>query len=372
MNRILKHVKKGKKITKRIFGIAAVILAALLLLIGSFIHDTRYRISDIDAAASPDGRYEIVFQAIGEPDWPSGYSHAGIVLKRNGKIVAKRKYNVSNDGGVLLPDNWSVSWEENCVKVIISGEEQSDELYTFFFDGTVRCESLAVRELEAHEPVFREALFDEPATDFSDLVVENENGESIFAIPIENFIDCYNSVYRQTHETGYMDSTNSDNWYCWGELSPCFGYESFRYKFSEDPKIWPMPTVSIYTPDNDEIYENRMVFDDHGYQEQLRKLYKDLCICMEITMMPKLSKAEADTLFEKLYAQSKKNFFGDHSAFDDPKRPKLNAVYQYGNTGMYCFYGSGNIEICFVPLTASSIGFLEGNGIPLLDWKDSD
>ena len=133
-----------------------------------------------------------------------------------------------------------------------------------------------------------------------------------------------------------------------------------------------MPTISVYAPDNDEIYEIRMVFDHHGYQDRFHKLFKELCICMEKMMMPELSMSEADTLFVTLYAQSDDNFFGDHSAFDDPERPKLNAVYQYKNIGMYCFYGAGTIEICFVPLTARSIVFLEGNGIPLLDWRDSD
>ena len=363
---------KSKKTIKLVCGIAVVILAALLLLIGSFIYVTRYRIADIDTAASDDGQYEVIFQAVGEPDWPFGYSHARIVLKHNGAVITKRKFDVANDGGVLYPDNWSVRWEENCVKVIINGEEQPDELYTYFFDGAVRYEPLAVRELEAYEPVSQEVLFDEPTADFSELTVENENGESVFAIPIENLIECYNRVYRQTHETGYLNSTNSENWYCYDELSPCFGYASVRYKFSADKTVWPMPTVSIYAPDNDAIYEIRMTFDDHGYQDQFYELFRELCICMEKMMMPELSAVDAETLFETLYAQSDDNFFGDHSAFDDPERPKLNAVYQYENIGMCCFYGSGNIEICFVPLTASSVGFLEENGIPLLDWKDSD
>ena len=171
---------KTKRIIKWIFGIAAVILAALLLLIGRFIYVTRYRISDIDAATSPDGKHEIVFQAVGEPDWPFGYSHARIVLKGNGEIVTKRKFDVANDGGVLHPENWSIRWEENCVKVIISGEEQPDAFYAFFFDGTVRHETLAVQELDNREAVSPEMMFDEPTTDFSDLVAENEKGESIF------------------------------------------------------------------------------------------------------------------------------------------------------------------------------------------------
>ncbi len=157
---------KAKKLTTWVCGIAAAILAPLLL-IGSLLYTARYRISDIDASTSPDGEYEIVFQAVGEPDWPFGTSHAGIVLKHNGETVAKRKYDVADDGGVLHPDNWSVRWEENCVKVILSGEEQSDELYTYFFDGTVRHESLAGREPEAHEPVSGEVLLDEPTAESS-------------------------------------------------------------------------------------------------------------------------------------------------------------------------------------------------------------
>ena len=133
-----------------------------------------------------------------------------------------------------------------------------------------------------------------------------------------------------------------------------------------------MPTISVYAPNNDEIYEIRMVFDDHGYQDRFHELFRELCICMEKMLMPELSMAEAETLFETLYAQSDDNFFGDHSAFDDPQRPPLNAVYQDKNIGMYCFYGSGNIEICFVPLTARSIVFLEENGMPLLDWRGFD
>ena len=275
---------RAKKITKWGCRIAAVILATLLLLIGSFTYVTRYKITDIDTATSEDGQHEVIYQAVGEP----------------------------------------------------------------------------------------ERTLDEPTADFSELVVENENGESVFAIPIENLIECYNSVYRQTHETGYLNSTNSENWYCYDELSPCFGYESVRYKFSADKTVWPMPTISIYISDKDEVYEIRLTFDDHGYQEQFHELFRELCIYMEKMMMPELSAMETKAMFETLYAQSDDNFFGNHPAFDDPERPVINAVYQYNNIGMYCFYGSGNIEICFVPLTSGSVCFLEKNGTPLLDWQVSD
>lgn len=225
---------------------------------------------------------------------------------------------------------------------------------------------------EDRQPTSQEPVEYEPTADFSAFVTENGNGENVFAISAEDFIACYNRVYRQTHEADYLDSTDSDHWRSWDALSPCFGYEAVRHEFSADRAILPMPTLSLYTSDNDEIYEFRMVFDDHGYQAQFREIFKELCTCMEKMLMPELSEAEAETLFEKLYAQSNDNFFGNHSNYSDPERPKLSAVYQYGSIGMYGFYGSGNIEICFVPLTPASIDRLRENGIPLPDWKGSD
>ena len=57
---------KAKKLTAWVCGVAAVILA-LLLLIGSLLYTARYRVSDIDASTSPDGEYEIVSQKAHEP-----------------------------------------------------------------------------------------------------------------------------------------------------------------------------------------------------------------------------------------------------------------------------------------------------------------
>ena len=361
---------KAKKIIKWACGIAAALLVSALTVIGGFIYVTRYRITDIDAASSGDGQYEVIFQAVGEPDWPFGNSHARIVLKHNGAVITKRKFDVANDGAILHPDNWSVRWEENCVKAVISGEEQPDELYTFFFNGTVRYEAPDARKPEDHGADSAESLSDGPMPDFSELAAENANGESVFAIPVEELISCYNSVYRRTHETDYLNPTDSENWYCYDGLSPCFGYASVRYKFSADKSVWPMPTISIYAPDKDAVYEIRMTFDHHGYQDGLYALYEELCICMEKTLLPELSEADAEALFEMLYARADDNFFGNHAAFDDPERPALNAVYPFGNIGVYSFYGSGNIEICFVPLTAGALEFLQENGIPLPDWRE--
>ena len=73
---------------------------------------------------SPDGEYKIVFQAVGEPDWPFGPSHARIVLKHNGDTVAKRRYDVANDGGVLHPDTDHLFEHEVTMKTETDGSFQ--------------------------------------------------------------------------------------------------------------------------------------------------------------------------------------------------------------------------------------------------------
>ena len=119
---------------KLLLGMNTIILLALLLLIGSYVYVTKYKITDIDASVSPDGKYEVLFQSVGDPDWPFGHSHARITLKQDDKTIEQFKFAVANDGGVLHPENWHVSWDDTCVIITISGEEQDDALYTLYYD----------------------------------------------------------------------------------------------------------------------------------------------------------------------------------------------------------------------------------------------
>lgn len=271
---------------------------------------------------------------------------------------------MANDGGVLYAGNWSVSWGENCAEVIISGEEQSDILYILSFDGTVQVSS-------------PEDLSENPMINISENAVENQKGESVFAVSVEDFIDCYNSVYRQTHEDGYLLPTDADSWRCYDERSPRFGYEAVRYQFSENWSVWPMPTVSVYAAESGEIYEVRMTFDDHGYQESLYIKFKELCSCLIKMACPKIPDEDIDEAFSELYSLAYDNYFGDHHGYGNPERPPLSKLLKYKNIGFYCFYGSGNIEICMIPLTPLAMELLyeEGTNVqnmlesPLTDFK---
>ena len=71
-------MKKTIKNILIIFGIFAVIIIVLL---GSVLYVTRYKVTVVDTAESADGAYEIRLQSIGEPAWPFGAASGQLVLK---------------------------------------------------------------------------------------------------------------------------------------------------------------------------------------------------------------------------------------------------------------------------------------------------
>lgn len=102
---------------------------------------TKYKITIIESSVSVNEDYELLFQSVGEADWPFGNSHARLVLKNKGKDIIKYKFVVANDGKNLCSDNWKVTWNDDSVDVLIIGEEQKDTLYSLTFDGDVQIKS---------------------------------------------------------------------------------------------------------------------------------------------------------------------------------------------------------------------------------------
>ena len=357
------------KLLKKVMLVFLAIGTVLALLFGSFIYKVKYKISDIDSDISVDGSYEIVFQAIGEPDWPFGYSHARLVLKDGNRIISKYRINVANDGGTLSQDNWNVSWQDSCVQIMICGEEQGDELYALYFDGTVTagvvCEQNPVQE---SRKLWNKAPISVENINFSTAPIENEKGETIFSSSISDFILSFNSIYEQMYAEDYL--TSSSNWMRLIDESPCFEHDSVHYIFSADERIGSMPTISIYTPENnDGIYEIKLTFDDHGYQESLYEEFEEICLCSLKTALPELSNAHIIDLHEKLYSLTKENFWGGYNTYGGGERPALNAIYQYSTVGLYGYYGAGTANICVIPLTQETIAQFQQQGVEVIEIK---
>lgn len=186
----------------------------------------------------------------------------------------------------------------------------------------------------------------------------NERGESVFSLTLTEFVERFDRAYGHSY-------LNDASFVSCSEHSPRFGYEVTWYKFSEDAKVLPMPTLSVYMSDEDKVYEVRVTYDDHSFQESLYDLFDALCTGLLKTGCPELSDDELGFVLSELYSMSNENFFGDHHRYGDPERPPLTRLIQSGSAGFYCFYGSGNVEVCMLPLTDEALKALDAEGVQI-------
>ena len=142
---ILGCIEIKKPVVRGILGIAVGINIMIVVLAAGFIYNSEYKIHDVADSTSQDGMYMLLFQQVGDPDWPFGHTHARLVLKDESGTISKYSFDVLNDGGNVQPDSWKVTWKENCVEAVISGEEQNDSQYILYFDGRTDSNQLETR-----------------------------------------------------------------------------------------------------------------------------------------------------------------------------------------------------------------------------------
>lgn len=91
-------------------------------------------------------QYELILQAVGEPDWPFGSASGQLVLKEDKDEISQTDFELRNDGGSINSSCWDVTWYEHYVEIILSGEEQFDEQVILYFDGTKDIQQLTDTE----------------------------------------------------------------------------------------------------------------------------------------------------------------------------------------------------------------------------------
>ena len=113
-------------------------LLAVIVVFGFCISYTvNYKKTICDTSVSPDEKYELTLQAVGEPDWPFGSASGRLVLTEGKDKISQTDFELYNDGGIISSRCWEVTWYEDHAEVILSGEEQLDERVTLYFDGSV-------------------------------------------------------------------------------------------------------------------------------------------------------------------------------------------------------------------------------------------
>ena len=62
-------------------------------------YTVNYKKTTCDTSVSPDGKYELTLQAVGEPDWPFGSASGRLVLMEGKDKISQTDLELHNDGG---------------------------------------------------------------------------------------------------------------------------------------------------------------------------------------------------------------------------------------------------------------------------------
>lgn len=119
-----------KKLVSILKGIFKSIFIIIIILILIFVYITKFRITDVTEFINEKNKYKILFQAVGEPEWPFGRTKVKVTLLNSNNIKIKSfKEYISNDGAIASKYNINVNWYDDYVEVILKGGEQEDDIH---------------------------------------------------------------------------------------------------------------------------------------------------------------------------------------------------------------------------------------------------
>lgn len=119
-----------KKIWKIILGLFITFFIIIIALIAIFVYITKIRITDVAEFANEENTYKIIFQAVGEPEWPFGRTKVKVTLiNSNNKKIKSFEEHINDDGAVARKENIKVNWYDDYVEITLIGGEQKDDIH---------------------------------------------------------------------------------------------------------------------------------------------------------------------------------------------------------------------------------------------------
>ncbi len=183
-----------------------------------------------------------------------------------------------------------------------------------------------------------------------------------FANSLEDFIDCYNDYYYKDKGEVYIQPYSE--WYSYVQD---FG----RYKgdmhceFTADKKIWTLPTITMYTPQDETIIKELTVdFDDHSYTEKMYKQYEEMCFYTLKVFFPDMDEKEITKLYKKLNKKAYANIFQNEQGFHSDNPP--SDLYYRDEVGVYPYFAYGeSVRMCIIPVTKKVINSYKKRGVKI-------
>ena len=124
-------MKKIWKYVLFILSITFVLTIGAFLLLGAIWNGTFNFIQPKEIATynSSNGEYLLVFEQMGDPEWPFGPTDIRLTLKNHdGKIIERVSTQLLDDGANASEHNIvSVSWNDDAVVVVLRASEMQDK-----------------------------------------------------------------------------------------------------------------------------------------------------------------------------------------------------------------------------------------------------
>lgn len=199
-------------------------------------------------------------------------------------------------------------------------------------------------------------------------VLDNREDELVFNISIDDYIESYNSYYQNDKKSRYLLPSSNENWRRQVlNTSIHSKHETVYYNFTENKKVWSLPTISVYIPTNcDYIQEITLDFDDHSYTETKYKLYEEMCYYTLKVFFPELSDDKITQLYTTLNSLAYDNIFPYEQGYGS--NPAPCALYHRDGIGLYPYFAIGEcVHLCIIPVTKETINDFEKKGVEIYE-----
>ena len=131
-------MSKSGKIVLLILSITLVLIVGAYLFVGALWNGAfNFMLpKEITTYNSPDGEYSLVFEQMGDPQWPFGPTDVRLTVKnREGKIIERVFTQIMNDGANASEYNIaSISWNDDAVIVVLRATEMEDKVVSIVYN----------------------------------------------------------------------------------------------------------------------------------------------------------------------------------------------------------------------------------------------
>lgn len=241
-----------------------------------------------------------------------------------------------------------------------SNEDDEEYIYNDEFGGIDTDEVNDPYEASVQELMTQEAQMKE----LDIQIMENREDEMLFQVSIDDFIDSYNGFYWRDKKVRYLLPSLEWRSYVY-DTAIHSRHETCCHVFSKDENILPLPTITVYTPsNNDYIQEITVNFDDHSYMDSLYEIYEEICFYTLRVMFPDL----ADDKIINLYTTLNQLAYDNVTTIKYTSESVPCALYYRDGIGVYPYFALGEcVHLCIIPVTEQYLSDMRAKGVAVYE-----